>query len=68
MPFWQQTIASLVFWNIAGFFMWCIFITGHDCGHSTFSDSDILNDVIGHLTHGSILVPFYPWHVYFLYI
>ena len=26
MPFWQQAIASLIFWNVAGFFMWSIFI------------------------------------------
>ena len=65
MPFWQQSIATLVYWNIAGFFMWTIFIIGHDCGHSTFSDSELLNDVIGHITHGSILVPFYPWQVFF---
>eukprot|EP01035_Chromulina_nebulosa_P018266 gene18266-23941_t len=36
---------------------------GHDCGHGTFSDSELLNDFIGHLTHGSILVPYYPWQL-----
>jgi omega-3 fatty acid desaturase (delta-15 desaturase) len=63
MPFWQKALASLVFWNVAGFFMWSIFIIGHDCGHTTFSDSEILNDICGHITHGSILVPYYPWQV-----
>ena len=63
LPFWQQALATLVFWNIAGFFMWCVFIIGHDCGHSTFSESELLNDIVGHITHGSILVPYYPWQV-----
>lgn len=63
MPFWQQALASVLFWNISGFFMWCIFVVGHDCGHSNFSESELLNDVIGHITHGSILVPYYPWQV-----
>jgi omega-3 fatty acid desaturase (delta-15 desaturase) len=59
----DQVAVSVVFWNVAGFLMWCIFITGHDCGHGTFSDYEWLNDVVGHITHGSILVPFYPWQL-----
>lgn len=65
LSFWQQALFTVVFWNIAGFFMWGIFVIGHDCGHSTFSDSEKLNDFIGHITHGSILVPYYPWQVKF---
>lgn len=63
MPFWQQACATLLFWNLAGFFMWCIFMVGHDCGHTTFSESQLINDVMGLLTHGSLLVPFHPWQV-----
>ena len=63
LPVWQQWAATLVFWNISGFYMWCIFVVGHDCGHGTFSDSETLNDVVGHITHGSIMVPFYPWQL-----
>ena len=63
LPVWQQWAATLAFWNVAGFFMWCIFVVGHDCGHGTFSDSETLNDIVGHVTHGSILVPFYPWQL-----
>ena len=65
LSWWQQLAATLVYWGVTGFFMWCIFVVGHDCGHGTFSNSELLNDVVGHLTHGSIMVPFYPWQVSF---
>lgn len=63
LPFWAQAAASLLYWNVAGFFMWCIFVVGHDCGHGTFSDNKLLNNILGHFMHGSILVPFFPWQV-----
>jgi omega-3 fatty acid desaturase (delta-15 desaturase) len=64
MPQYQQILASILYFNVAGFLMWCMFITGHDCGHGTFSNNELLNDIVGHISHGSIMVPFYSWQVH----
>ena len=51
------------FWMTIGFFMWGIFVVGHDCGHSNFSDYTVVNDVLGNLLHASIMVPYWPWRL-----
>lgn len=63
MELWQQVLVAIVFWNILGFEMWCVFMIGHDCGHQVFSDKEWMNDLFGHISHGAILVPFHPWQL-----
>ena len=54
-------LLMLPLYVLCGFFMWCVFVVGHDCGHGTFSDSEVLNIVCGLFTHCSLLVPFQAW-------
>ena len=51
------------FFSFLHYLIRCIFVVGHDCGHGNFSESETLNDIIGHITHGSIMVPYYPWQL-----
>jgi omega-3 fatty acid desaturase (delta-15 desaturase) len=54
-------LGHALFWMVAGFFGWCLFVVGHDCGHGSFSRSEALNAVVGHLCHTPLLVPYYGW-------
>ncbi|KAJ3411994.1 hypothetical protein HDV05_001423 [Chytridiales sp. JEL 0842] len=54
-------LTYFVYANVLGFFMWCLFVVGHECGHSTFSEYPLVNAIFGHISHGFLLVPFYPW-------
>jgi len=54
-------LATVVYWFLQGTVFWAMFVTGHDCGHGSFSRSSALNDAIGTVVHGLILVPYYQW-------
>ena len=52
-----------VFWLAQGTMFWALFVVGHDCGHGSFSKHKWLNNLIGHLSHTPILVPYHGWRI-----
>lgn len=34
---------------------------GHECGHGAFSDSELVNDIVGLFLHSSVGVPYFSW-------
>ena len=52
-----------LYWVAQGTMFWALFVVGHDCGHQSFSNNRALNDLVGNITHASILVPYHGWRV-----
>jgi len=65
--FYESLTSTWLTWflwvNVVGFFGWALFVVGHDCGHGSFSDSYLLNQICGHIAHTPLLVPFNGWRV-----
>jgi acyl-lipid omega-3 desaturase len=52
-----------IFWFATGTMFWALFVVGHDCGHGSFSRQRWLNNLVGHISHSLILVPFHGWRI-----
>lgn len=52
-------------WTIYSFAQGCvgtgIWILAHECGHGSFSSSQVLNDTVGWTLHSLLLVPYFSW-------
>jgi len=53
----------LAYWLVQGNIMTGIWVIGHECGHGGFSASQLLNDVVGIITHSCLLVPYFAWQI-----
>jgi len=51
----------ILYWCIQGSVMTGMWVIGHECGHGGFSEYEMVNDVVGLITHSALLVPFFSW-------
>ncbi|XP_024397928.1 uncharacterized protein [Physcomitrium patens] len=40
-----------------------LFVVGHDCGHNSFSRSQLVNDIVGTVMFMPLIYPFEPWRI-----
>ena len=50
-------------WALTGTALTGFFVIGHDCGHRSFSNSNRVNDVVGHLAFLPLAYPFHAWRI-----
>lgn len=59
--YWLRCITWAVYGYVEGLFFVGLWILGHECGHSAFSPSDVLNNTVGFVLHSSLLTPYFSW-------
>ncbi|XP_067670349.1 sn-1 acyl-lipid omega-3 desaturase (ferredoxin)-like [Haliotis asinina] len=52
-----------VYWLLQGTMFMAIFVVGHDCGHGSFSNNELLNDCVGVFLHSFVMTPYYSWKI-----
>jgi hypothetical protein len=50
-------------WFVAGTAFTGFFVIGHDCGHRSFSENKLLEDIVGTLAFMPLIYPFEPWRI-----
>ena len=48
---WLKLLSLPLYWYLQGTMFWAIFVLGHDCGHGSFSNHTVLNDLVGFFLH-----------------
>jgi len=63
LPLSLRLLAWPLYWIGQGIICTGIWVLAHECGHQAFSDSKLINDVVGWVLHSSLLVPYYSWKI-----
>ena len=60
-----EMVMWVVGWGLYTFWMGVVltglWVLAHECGHGAFSESTLLNNVVGFVLHQALLVPYFSW-------
>lgn len=52
-----------LYWAAQGCVLTGVWVIAHECGHHAFSDSSLLDDLVGLVLHSALLVPYFSWKI-----
>ena len=63
LPAWSPYVLWPIYWVIQGTVMTGVWVLAHECGHQSFSESELANNIVGTICHSLLLVPYHPWRI-----
>ena len=63
LPATLTPFAWLFYWWYQGLTCTGLWVLAHECGHGGFTDSRLLNDVVGWFLHSSLVTPYFSWAI-----
>lgn len=63
LPVWSQYILWPIYWYAQGAVMTGVWVLAHECGHQSFSESELANNIVGTILHSLLLVPYHSWRI-----
>lgn len=61
LPIHFKIAGYCLYWFLQGSILFGVWVLGHECGHSAFSESDLVNNVVGFICHSILLVPYFSF-------
>lgn len=52
-----------LYWFCQGSVMTGVWVLAHECGHQSFSESEVANNIVGTICHSLLLVPYHSWRI-----
>ena len=63
MPAWSPYLLWPMYWYAQGAVLTGVWVLAHECGHQSFSESELANNIVGTICHSLLLVPYHAWRI-----
>ncbi len=63
LPVWSPYLLWPIYWYAQGSVMTGVWVLAHECGHQSFSESELANNIVGTICHSLLLVPYHSWRI-----
>ena len=63
LPAWSSYVLWPLYWYWQGAVMTGVWVLAHECGHQSFSESELANNIVGTICHSLLLVPYHSWRI-----